>query len=166
MKKYGILLLLPLLLTGCSEPKAFETMSDVYLQPDTPAASQIVLELPEEAAAPAMTSEVGGSLYLCDGYSMIVQTLSSGDLDATLRQTTGYSRDKLQVLERGTEACKRYECVWAAAGEGEDQIGRAVILDDGEYHYVLSVMAGSSVAGELAQTWQRIIDSFSLRTAP
>ena len=57
---------------------------------------------------------------------------------------------------------KRYDCVWTAAGEGEDQVGRACILDDGSFHYVVSVMAGQSRSGELQPVWQDIFDSFRL----
>lgn len=166
MKKCLTVVMLALLLAGCSEPKSFETMSDHYYEPDLPAAAQISLALPEDAAVSVMENPLTGSIYLCDGYSVTVQTLSAGDLDGTLRDTTGFSREKLLVMEREEHGNRRYECVWAAAGEGEDQVGRAVVLDDGSYHYVLTVMAGADRAGDLAETWQQIIDSFSLSTAP
>ena len=164
MKKCLTVVMLALLLAGCSEPKTFETMSDVYYEPETPVAAQISLTLPEDAAVSVMKNPLTGSIYLCDGYSVTVQTVSAGDLDATLRDTTGFPRENLLVMEREDGANRRYECVWAAAGEGEDQVGRAVVLDDGNYHYVLTVMAGADRAGDLAETWQQIIDSFS--TAP
>lgn len=164
MKKCLILMLSMLLLAGCSEPKTFETMSDVYYEPELPDAQRIVLSLPEEAAANVMTDDAGGSLYLCDGYSIMVQTMEAGDLDATLRAVSGFSRDQLQIMEREENTNHRYECVWAAAGEGEDQVGRAVILDDGNYHYIISVMAGASVAGDLTAQWQKLVDSVSLGT--
>jgi len=161
MKKCLTVMMLALLLTGCSEPKTFETMSDVYYEPETPVAAQISLTLPEEAAVSVMNNPLTGSIYLCDGYSVTVQTVSAGDLDATLRDATGFPRENLLVMEREDGTNRRYECVWAAAGEGEDQVGRAVILDDGSYHYVLTVMAGADRAGDLAETWQQIIGSFS-----
>lgn len=166
MKKWVIVAVLALLLTGCSEPESFETMSDVYYEPQIPTASKIALVLPEEAAVSVMEDPLTGSIYLCDGYSVTVQSLSAGDLDATLREVTGYPRENLLVMEREDGDNRRYECVWAAAGEGEDQVGRAVVLDDGSYHYVLTVMAGAAKAGDLAQTWQQIIDSFGISTAP
>lgn len=161
-----MLFLSAVLLAGCSQPQAFETMSDVYEQPEVADAAQILLELPEDAATPTMTGEDGAVLYLCDNYCITVQTVPAGDLDATLRQTTGYARDQLQLMEQQDGNCKRYSCVWAAAGEGEDQIGRAVILDDGSYHYVVSVMAGASQAGELSEVWQRLFKSIRLDIAP
>ena len=165
MKKYLCVVLLGLLLTGCSDPTTYETMSDEYYAPELSPA-QITLSLPEDAAVAVVENPLTGSIYLCDGYSVTTHTVSSGDLDATLRETTGFSRENLLVMERRDGNNRRYECVWAAAGEGEDQVGRAVVLDDGNYHYVLTVMAGAARAGDLAETWQQIVDSFSLSTAP
>lgn len=160
MKKLCILLPL-LLLTGCAQPEAFETMSDVYAEPETPPA-QTIVALPENAAVMVMETENAGSIYLCDGFTLALQTMPSGDLAATLRSITGFPRDKLQIMERQVDEMDRYECVWAAAGEGGDQVGRAVVLDDGSYHYTLTLMAGADDAGELAQTWQKILDSFGI----
>lgn len=166
MKKCLIVIMLALLLTGCAEPKTFETMSDVYYQPEISTASQISLSLPEDAAVSVMKNPLTGSIYLCDGYTVTLHTVSAGDLDATLRDATGFSRENLLVMERNDGENRRYECVWAAAGEGEDQVGRAVVLDDGSYHYVLTVMADAHRAGGLTETWQQIMDSFSVNTAP
>lgn len=166
MKKYLLLLCLLPMLAGCSQPRDFETMSDQYIEPEMRPSAELVVALPADAARPTATGEDGSSLYLCDGYCIVVQTLPAGDLDGTLRQTTGYARDQLQLLERKEGEHRRYECVWTAAGEGEDQVGRAVILDDGEHHYVLSVMAGASAVGELTKVWQELFQSVSLRTAP
>ena len=103
-----------------------------------------------------------GTLYLCDGYSVAVQTLPAGNLDATVREVTGYGRDKVQLWQQKEGEHSRYNCVWASAGEGGDQMCKATILDDGNYHYVLSVMAAAEDAGDLAETWQQLMDSFSI----
>lgn len=167
MRKFWILIPLVLLLTGCRAQETFETVDDVYAEPEDIPVQQVVLELPEDAAVPAMESDSAGKLYLCDGYTVTVQTVEAGDLNRTLKETTGFSGDDLAVLETGQEELRRYECVWTAAGEAEDQVGRAMILDDGNYHYVVTVMAGASQAGDLNQTWNRIFSSFSLTdTAP
>lgn len=164
MKKCWIVVLAALLLCGCSEPQDFETMSDVYDMTQLPEASQVSFFVPEDAAAEVMENGEAGTLYFCEDYCIAVQTMHSGDLEATLRSVTGFSREKLQVIERRTGDHCRYECTWASAGEGGDQVGRAVILDDGNYHYVLSVMASAADAGDLTQTWQSLVDSFTLRT--
>lgn len=161
MRKLCAALLLALLLAGCGAPKDFETMTDTYEIPRAAIAQQPVMYMPEEAALTVSSSECAGSLYLCDGYTVAVQTLESGDLSATLRAVTGYSGEELLVMQRFEDPV-RYECAWAAAGEGGDQVGRTVILDDGSYHYTLTLMCDARDAGELAQTWQEILDSFGL----
>lgn len=164
MKKVLAMAALLFLLSGCSQP-VFETIGAPDIPADTPAAAEILLTLPREASAMTMEGENAGTIYFCDGYTVGVQTLSGGDLDATLRQITGFSRDALTVMQTQLTSVKRYESVWSAAGEGEDQVGRVVILDDGNYHYAVSVMANYSAAGSLAATWQEILSSVSLDTA-
>lgn len=160
--KIFLCVLLALLLTGCTQPKDFETMSDSYIEPELPLAQKVDFQLPEDAAKAVLESAGTGTLYLCDGYSVAVLTLPAGNLDATLREVTGYGRDKVQLWERKEGDISRFSCVWASAGEGGDQMGKATILDDGNYHYVLSVMAAAEDAGELADTWQQLMDSFSI----
>lgn len=162
MKKWCVCLVFALCLCGCGRPKDFETVSDSYIQPQAVAAKAVSLMLPEEAASPVSVSESGGQLYICDGYSITVQTLDGGDLNKTLRAVTGYSRDSLTVMTQAAESFMRYDCVWTCAGEAGDQIGRTAILDDGSYHYALSVMAHSRDAGALEKTWQSLFDSFRL----
>ena len=165
MKKIFVTLALLVLLTGCSQT-TFETLNDTLIQTDTPAACQIKLILPEEASATVMESEDAGKMYMCDGYIVCVQTLSGGDLDGTLRLLTGFSKEDLTLIHTKQSLADRYETVWSAAGEEQDQIGRVVVLDDGNYHYAVSVMAPYTAAGDLADTWQQILDSFTLDNAP
>ena len=162
MKKLWAVLILATLLAGCGAEQTFETVSDLNDVSAMAQMQQVELSLPEEAAAPSMENPDAGKLYLCDGYTLAVQTLESGDLDKTLRQLTGYGRSQLTLMQTNRNGIDRYECVWSAAGEEGDQIGRAVILDDGSYHYSVSVMSAADDAGELADTWQKIFDSVKL----
>ena len=162
MKKLLVWLLLPLLLTGCGQPEDFETMSDVYETPELPSAEPVSVYLPPEAAITVMESSDGAKLYLCNGYSIALQTFQGGDLKRTMLSVTGYDDEKMLVMERKQDILSRYECVWTAAGENGDQVGRTVVLDDGTYHYTLTLMADAQTAGSLADTWQDILDSFKL----
>lgn len=153
-----------LLLAGCSAQPTFETVSDEYVQPVSVQLQQMTLALPDDAAALTVQSDEGGNLYFCDGYTITVQVMDSGDLDKTLRQTTGFGKDALQLMETESGAVKRYECVWVAAGEGEEQVGRAAVLDDGVSHYVLTCMAGASDAETVQPAWQELFSSFRLVT--
>lgn len=159
LKKLFCLMLLVLLLSGCSVQPTFETISDQMDAPVDAQMRQLQLALPKEATAPTLQSEQAGKLYLCDGYTLSVQTLQGRDLDATLRSLSGFSREQLTVMQTTHEDVKRYDCVWSTAGEGGDQVARAVILDDGNYHYAVTVMADFASAGDLAGTWKQILDS-------
>ena len=162
MKKLVFVVLALTLLSGCQQPKTFETMSDSYVQPEPPEAQKVILQLPEDAAKAVFEANRADTLYLCDDYSVAVQTLPAGNLDATLREVTGFGVEKVQLWEKQDGEVSRFVCVWVSAGEGGDQMGKATILDDGDYHYVLSVMASAEDAGRLADTWQQLMESFSI----
>jgi hypothetical protein len=118
-----------------------------------------------EAAALTMEGD-SGKVYVCDGYTVTLHTCEAGDLDATLCMVTGFDRDSLPVMERMDEGMKRYECVFTAAGEGGDQVGRAVILDDGNYHYTMTLLTDAASVGELSDVWQNILTSVRVNIAP
>lgn len=162
MKKWTVLIVLLLFLTGCAGEKDFETVGDVYT-PETQTPRQVMLTLPAEAAAQTISSE-GGKLYLCDGYTVTVQTLQGGDMAKTIREVTGFSADRLTLMETEKDGFSCRSCVWTAAGEGGDQIARTVILDDGNFHYAVTAMADSDAAGQLSDVWLNIFRSVSLRT--
>lgn len=164
MKKCWIVLVMAAFLSGCGSQETFETVTDTVVVPVMAQMAELQVALPEEAAMPSMENGDTGKLYLCDGYTITVHTEPAGDLEKTLLQSTGFSGDRLTVMKTERGGIDRYECVWSAAGEGGDQVGRAVILNDGSYHYVVTVMADFSVAGELTEEWQKILDSVTLST--
>lgn len=161
MKKLCLIGALLLMLTGCGGPKEFETMADEYVVPDAVPVQQTSFLLAEETVSLGSSGN-GDTLYLCDDFCVMVQTFSAGDLDATIRSITGYEKDKLMVIERQEDGLGSYACVWTSAGEGGDQVGRLLILDDGNHHYTLSVMAAAEKAGQLHDTWQLLFDSFAI----
>ena len=164
MRRILIAMLCVSLLTGCRSPESYETMTDLYFTPTLPEPAEIAVWLPENAALSVLEDETAGTLYLCDGYTVSVQTMESGDLDATLCAVTGYGKKELHGIGWRRDGISRYECAWASAGEGGDQVGRTVVLDDGNYHYVVTVMGQAELAGAMADTWQTITDSASVDT--
>ena len=159
MKKLCFLFAFVLMLTGCQAAPTFETTDDVYGPQPQSAPRQVGLELPEGVQTIASDH---GKLYLCDGYDVTVQTHISGDLNSTLQQLTGFASDALTMLQTASSGVRRYECVWTAAGENGDTVGRAVVLDDGQYHYCVTVMANADAAGKLAPSWQELLNSIKL----
>ena len=163
MKKCWFLMCLALLLTGCnSTAETVETLTDEYIQPVMATMQQAVMVLPEDASLTVMESDSGDIVYLCDGYTITLHTCQAGDLDKTLREATGFSKDALKLIQTESAGVERTQCVWTAAGESEEQVGRLTVLDDGNYHYVLTCMAGASQTQRLQPVWQELFDSFRL----
>lgn len=159
MKKVCFLLIFVLFLTGCQAAPTFEGVEDVYSPQPPNAPRRIALDLPEDVQTVAGDS---GKLYLCDGYDVTVETFASGDLSNTVQLLTGFAPDALTMLQTAVSDARRYECVWTAAGENGDTVGRAVVLDDGQYHYCVTVMGNADTAGELADVWQELLNSVKL----
>lgn len=162
MKKLWVIPLLALLLAGCGKKQTLETITDV---PDTPVVSavqRIQVQLPPELSAPALQGEESGTLYLCDDYSVTVQTLEAGDLQRTIREVTGMDKDSLQVIHTRQGDTKRYQWVWTTTGENGIQVGRGCVLDDGAYHYVLTAVAEEGKAEKVQPQWKEIFASFTL----
>lgn len=156
MKKLCILVICFLLLTGCTAAETFETVADVYGEQNLPDPKEVLLSIPEDAQ---VIGGDGGKLYLCDGYEITVETLQSGDINATLRQLTGFESDDLTIMETAQMGQNRYECVWTSAGEGGDMVGRVAVLDDGCYHYCVTV-TGTAENASLQETFQTLMAGF------
>ena len=156
------MIVLMLAFSGCAAQETFETVNDEYVESAMVSMQQVVLKLPEDAAVPVLENETAGKLYLCDGYTLSVQTMEAGDLDKTFQEVTGFHREGLSVLKTEINGIECHSCAWAAAGEGGDQVARTMVLNDGNYHYAVTVMTDASKAGELAQVWQDIFSSVTL----
>lgn len=162
MKKCLILFLLSLMLAGCSAAETFETLGQIQHQPDiTPMAATVQLSVPESAVVETFGSG-SDTAYDCQGYTLVLQTFSSGDFSGTVRKLSGFSPEKLTVMESSMGQTKRYDWVWTAAGENGDVLCRASVLDDGNYHYCLYTMASAQDAGALAGEWNELFSSFCL----
>ena len=161
MKRLCVVLALFILLAGCAKQADFETIAD-DLQVDVGEPDQITVWLPEEAAVPVMEDDAGATLYLCEHYSVTSQTLQAGDLAQTITEITGFSPDAIDVVSTQENGMKRYDLVWASAGEEGIQTCRAAVLDDGNYHYVLSAMGNGAENAAFSSDWQRIFDSLAL----
>ena len=159
MKKW-MLLLLMILLTGCGAEETFETVADELVLPVMAQPRFVCVDLPGETALPVIEND-HGRIYICNDYEIILQTVESGDLESTIQMVSGLSEENITMVETGSEHTRRYEFVWAAAGEGGDQTGRAVILDDGNYHYCLSALR--CTGNEKTQiNWDQVFSSFQL----
>lgn len=159
MKKWWILVLAAVLLTGCGSRETLETVADELAVPVMAQPKQIQAKLPGEAAMPTVESD-SGRLYLCQDYEIMLQTLAGGDLDATLRSVTGYGREDLTILETLRSDMPCYEFTWSCAGESGDRVGQGILLDDGTYHYCMTALWDAEKSKDLQIIWSEIFSSF------
>ena len=160
MKKW-ILLLLMILLTGCGAEETFETVADELVLPVMAQPRFVCVDLPGETALPVIEND-HGRIYVCNDYEIVLQTVESGDLEQTIQTVSGLSRDDITVMETTADGVARYEFVWAAAGEAGDWTGRGAILDDGNYHYCLSVLTDTNSSEKSHVSWEDVFSSFCL----
>ena len=159
MKKWWVIALLALLLTGCGSKEVMETVADEWVVPVMAQPLQITVDLPGEAAIPVSETD-SGRLYLCQDYEIAMQTLSAGDLNATVQTLSGYEKDQLTLVQTQSGDAKRYDFVWVSAGENGERLGRGVILDDGQYHYCMSVLRDAEAVSQVV--WRDVFASFEL----
>lgn len=158
MKRWVWILLMAGLLCGCQAEETLETINDEWVIPVMAQPREISVRLPDNAIAPVLEQD-NRRLYMGQDYEIMLETLASGDLNASIRALSGYEKDQLTVLETRQGDADRYDFVWTTAGEKGDRLGRAVILDDGDYHYCMSVLRD---AGDTQIVWRDVFGSFSL----
>ncbi len=162
MKKFWILVVLLCMLTGCGSLEAMETLGSISHQsPVIPEKKPVHLQLPAEAAENTWQGEED-TLYVCEDYTISLRTFAAGDLTATVQSLSGYKPEQLTVMQSNAGKVKRYDLVWTAVGENGDMVCRGAVLDDGNYHYSLCVMAEASQCGELAEEWNTLFHSFRM----
>ena len=161
MKKTILFLALALLLAGCGTEETWETVSDEWAQPVMAQPGDILVDLPGETAMPAMEGD-SGRMYLAEDYEIYLQTLEAGDLEKTVQTLSGYEKEDLTVMHIQSQGISRYEFVWTCAGENGDRIGRAVVLDDGNYHYTMTVLRDADTTETSQIVWNDVFASFAL----
>ena len=161
MKKLLVVLLIAFVFGGCSSEETFERIEDVQLLPVSSLNYQVTLMLPDGMTQETVSQDQE-TLYMCDDYVLTIRTERGGDMDRTVRQTTGYGKDDLSMIHTKRDGFDCWECAWTTAGELGLQICRTVILDDGQEHHVVSVMADASIGGELFDQWNHVLGSVTL----
>lgn len=160
MKKI-ILFVLMILLCGCTAEETLETVADDPVQPVMAQPSEIAVSLPGEVSVPTMEGDTG-RMYLASDYEIYIQTMEAGDLNATIQTVSGFERNDLTVMQTNPDGIDRYEFVWVSAGETGERLGRGVVLDDGNYHYVMTVLRDSDSDTNSQIVWNDVFASFRL----
>jgi hypothetical protein len=160
LKKVICILLMLGLLSGCSG-EVFETIGNVvHVGQEERLPRVIAIRLPADATV--LTSVGEDRMYVCNGYTMSLQTLPGGDLNETVRTLSGYEANRLTVVKSRCGDHDRYDWVWVATGECGDVLCRAAVLDDGNYHYALTAVADENVMP--TDAWNGLFSSFCLET--
>ena len=159
--KIIVLILAALLLSGCQGKETFEYVTDELAVPASVQPRDVHFFLAEDPVMPAMESD-GGKLYLCGDYDVMIQTREGGDLEETVKTVSGFSSEDLTLIQTASGDVDRYEFVWTSCAEDGELIGRATILDDGNYHYVLSATVGAEKIEQYQEIWNGIFESFTL----
>ena len=158
MKRWVWALLAAIFLCGCQTDEAMETVADEWLVPVMAQPREISVRLPEDMVMPVLQQD-SRQLYMAEGYDLMLDILDAGDVSATVRDMSGYSKEDLTVIRTRQEGLERYDFVWSSAGENGDRLGRGVILDDGNYHYCMSVLRDQ---GNTDIVWQDVFGSFTV----
>ena len=158
VKRWLWMMVLAVLLCGCKAEETLETVSDEWMVPAMAQPREISVRLPENTVLPVMEQD-GSKLYMGQDYEIMVETLASGDLKDTIRTISGFEKEQLTILETNQADADRYDFVWTTAGERGERLGRAVILDDGNYHYCMTALRD---AEESIVVWQDVFSSFTL----
>ena len=161
MKNMLMIFVIVAMLAGCGVQDTMETLADEPVQAVLAQPREVHVELPEEAVLPALESD-NGILYMCSNFDVSVQTLEGGDLQKTIRTVTGYEPDELTILQTQDGEFLRSEFVWSSAGELGDQVCRATVLDDGNYHYVLTAIIDEENAEAYQEIWNGMFETFAV----
>ena len=161
MKRMIVLMTVLGLLSGCGAAETYELVTDEPVQQVSAQPREMHFFLAEETAMPAMETD-SGKLYLCGEYDVMSQIFDGGDLERTIRQVSGFSPNDLTVIQTEFENVKKTEFVWTSAAEEGHRICRAIILDDGNYHYVLSATVPAERIEEYQEIWNGIFETFKL----
>ncbi len=164
MKKCGVLFLCMCLLSGCHSVETMETIGDEYLVSSMCAPQELVLQLPATAGKHVLSSDERNAIYFCDGYSLSVETMEGGDLRNSVLRICGYDPQELTIIKTPKEVYNRYDWVYSVVGEEGIQVGRSALLDDGCYHYCISVMADEMIVNDLSEEWDAIFSSLDIES--
>lgn len=159
MKKCWLMAVVAMLLTGCApaEP-VMETVADPVVQPAAAEPKPMDVWVPEGAAV--QTAVDAGTSYVWDGCELRLQTLTGGDIRATLQTLTGLSAENLTVMEYERDGMQMYQSVWSSTSEDGVVLGRCLVADDGNYHYCISLTCPEDV--DAAEDYAMICASLDL----
>lgn len=163
LKKGIIWIMTALLLTGCAAEPVYETIGNVWDNPE-PVASAASMEfsLPDGAEMEVLSEESGSKSYRVGNWELWTEVYPGGDVSATLEQVTGMDADALTVIQRQVGNMDCHETTWTTTDEEGVNVARAAVIDDGNYHYCISLMVPEEDAQEVGNFFEEILYSVNL----
>lgn len=162
MKIMIAIILAALLMTGCAATETFEKVQDVYKGETLKSPGEVKIQLPPDTGKTVLTG-AQGRVYFCEGYEIAIETFIGGDLQRTVKNISGYDYENITIFETvASSGLKRYEFVWTSVGAEGEMVGRSVIIDDGSYHYCVSMLANSEEVGSLQSVWQEVLQTIAV----
>lgn len=156
-----MLLLVFIMFGGCQKGEDLEVIADDWKETLVQEPAHVQFNVPDDVSLEVMSGN-DWKVYQGDYYQILVQHYPSGDLDRTLKDICGYTKEDLTVIEITGEDIDKYLFGWSAVSEEGELVGRCAVLDDGRFHYCLSVLVNAEKSGELRGIIDSVFASYSI----
>ena len=158
MKNIIIFLLTILTMTGCATEPTFETIGNVWDNPQMQASpASIEFALPDDAQMEVMESTDTCKSYQIGDWMLWTEIHSGGDVAATMETLTGINTDALNIISHPVGNYQCHETAWAASGEEGEYVIRTAVIPYGQYHYCLSMKAPKEDAQQVGSFFSGIL---------
>ena len=156
--KWWMIVICLVFLTGCSAQPVWETVED-GIPAELP-----VLQTYEISLDVPMTF-LGGSrkdsLYACGSVEVHTTSFYAADLDAAVRQLSGFSAEKLNIVKTHRNVLPEYQFAWYSETEEGGRLYRADLLMDDTLCYAVICSAPETAEGFHEQARQ-VFSAFTL----
>lgn len=163
MRKWMLFWAAALLLSGCAAEPVYETIGDVCGNTEPVAApGEITFAPPDGAARETSADGSGRNIYTVGAWEIWTQVYPGGDIRATMEQITGLGAQALTVMERQANGMACYETAWTTTGENGSLVGRAAVMDDGNYHYCLGLLVPEDQAEGIGEVFSQLLTTVTV----
>ena len=149
MKKWGLVLMMIVLLSGCSvkSEAALETVTD-GLETEPPAPYCIVFC--------AVYEDAGGD------YTITTEILDATTVEMAAEQISGIPAERLDILTLCRSPMPEHHFAWSSTGEEGGTVSRCAMIESEDYYYVLTMTERTGLGSALDETAEAVFSSFCL----
>lgn len=162
--KWVTVIMLLVFLAGCSSAPVWEQIDDVLPQ-DLAAASkanayEISLALPEQAQT--VWEHGNERLYELSNMDVLTLRFQAMDLNAAVRQISGFGAEKLNILQTTRFDCPEYQFTWFTQTEEGGRLHRADLIMDGMTCYAVVCSSPEEAGESFGREAQAVLSTFGL----